>query len=279
MSCLKKTFIIIKLLFILSFNSAFAQDPNKVIAAQVNDHIISAKDVLMALEKLPSKIKEQPLPSLYPNIVNELINQHLIAQQAYKENLDKNKKVLSEINKRKEQIMAKYWLNSYLSQKLDKKNLKNFYNNYLKSFKSSKEYNASHILVKEEKEALNIIKKLNNKSLFSDLAKEFSIGPSGKTGGKLGWFSSGQMVKEFEKATFILNKGQITKEPVKTKFGFHIIKLNDVRISQPKNFTEIEPEIINMIKKKSLVNLEKEIKKNQKIIINKFEDVAKKVNN
>jgi peptidyl-prolyl cis-trans isomerase C len=279
MSCLKKTFIIIKLLFVLSFNSAFAQDPNKVIAAQVNDHIISAKDVLMALEKLPSKIKEQPLPSLYPNIVNELINQHLIAQQAYKENLDKNKKVLSEINKRKEQIMAKYWLNSYLSQKLDKKNLKNFYNNYLKSFKSSKEYNASHILVKEEKEALNIIKKLNNKALFSDLAKEFSVGPSGKTGGKLGWFSSGQMVKEFEKATFILNKGQITKEPVKTKFGFHIIKLNDVRISQPKNFTEIEPEIINMIKKKSLVNLEKEIKKNQKIIINKFEDVAKKVNN
>ena len=279
MSCLKKTFIIIKLLFILSFNSAFAQDPNKVIAAQVNDHIISAKDVLMALEKLPSKIKEQPLPSLYPNIVNELINQHLIAQQAYKENLDKHKKVLSEINKRKEQIMAKYWLNSYLSQKLDKKNLKNFYNNYLKSFKSSKEYNASHILVKEEKEALNIIKKLNNKASFSDLAKEFSVGPSGKTGGKLGWFSSGQMVKEFEKATFILNKGQITKEPVKTKFGFHIIKLNDVRISQPKNFTEIEPEIINMIKKKSLVNLEKEIKKNQKIIINKFEDVAKKVNN
>ena len=279
MSCLKKTFIIIKLLFILSFNSAFAQDPNKVIAAQVNDHIISAKDVLMALEKLPSKIKEQPLPSLYPNIVNELINQHLIAQQAYKENLDKNKKVLSEINKSKEQIMAKYWLNSYLSQKLDKKNLKNFYNNYLKSFKSSKEYNASHILVKEEKEALNIIKKLNNKASFSDLAKEFSVGPSGKTGGKLGWFSSGQMVKEFEKATFILNKGQITKEPVKTKFGFHIIKLNDVRISQPKNFTEIEPEIINMIKKKSLVNLEKEIKKNQKIIINKFEDVAKKVNN
>ena len=279
MSCFKKTFIIIKLLFILSFNSAFAQDPNKVIAAQVNDHIISAKDVLMALEKLPSKIKEQPLPSLYPNIVNELINQHLIAQQAYKENLDKNKKVLSEINKRKEQIMAKYWLNSYLSQKLDKKNLKNFYNNYLKSFKSSKEYNASHILVKEEKEALNIIKKLNNKASFSDLAKEFSVGPSGKTGGKLGWFSSGQMVKEFEKATFILNKGQITKEPVKTKFGFHIIKLNEVRISQPKNFTEIEPEIINMIKKKSLVNLEKEIKKNQKIIINKFEDVAKKVNN
>ena len=279
MSCLKKTFIIIKLLFILSFNSAFAQDPNKVIAAQVNDHIISAKDVLMALEKLPSKIKEQPLPSLYPNIVNELINQHLIAQQAYKENLDKNKKVLSEINKSKEQIMAKYWLNSYLSQQLDKKNIKNFYNNYLKSFKSSKEYNASHILVKEEKEALNIIKKLNNKSLFSDLAKEFSVGPSGKTGGKLGWFSSGQMVKEFEKATFILNKGQITKEPVKTKFGFHIIKLNEVRISQPKNFTEIEPEIINMIKKKSLVNLEKEIKKNQKIIINKFEDVAKKVNN
>ncbi|MDA0764771.1 MAG: peptidylprolyl isomerase, partial [Proteobacteria bacterium] len=78
---------------------------------------------------------------------------------------------------------------------------------------------------------------------------------------------------------FTLNKGEVTKAPVKTEFGFHIIKLNDVRISQPKNFKEIETEITNIIKKKSLVNLEKEIKKNQKIIINKFEDVAKKVNN
>lgn len=279
MSCFKKTFITIKLILFISLNTAFAQDPDTIIAAKVNDHIISAKDVLIALEKLPEKIKEQPLPSIYPKLINELINQHLIAQQAYKEKLDQNKKVLSELNKSKEQIMAKFWLKNYLDKQAKKKNVEAFYKNYLKTFKVSKEFNASHILVKEKKTASEIIKKLNNKSNFTDLAKQFSIGPSGKNGGNLNWFGPGQMVQSFEEATFALNKGQITQKPVLTKFGFHIIILNDIRESKPKNLSEIEQQIIKRIKKNSLLDLEKKLKKNQKIIINKFEDVAKKVNN
>ena len=279
MSCFKKFFITIKLILFISLNTAFAQDPDTIIAAKVNDHIISAKDVLIALEKLPEKIKEQPLPSIYPKLINELINQHLIAQQAYKEKLDQNKKVLSELNKSKEQIMAKFWLKNFLDKQAKKKNIEAFYKNYLKNFKVSKEFNASHILVKEKKTASEIIKKLNNKSNFTDLAKQFSIGPSGKNGGKLNWFGPGQMVQSFEEATFALNKGQITQKPVQTKFGFHIIILNDIRESKPKKLSEIEQQIIKIIKKNSLLDLEKKLKKNQKIIINKFEEVAKKVNN
>ena len=279
MSCFKKTFITIKLILFISLNTAFAQDPDTIIAAKVNDHIISAKDVLIALEKLPEKIKEQPLPSIYPKLINELINQHLIAQQAYKEKLDQNKKVLSELNKSKEKIMAKFWLKNFLDRQAKKKNIEAFYKNYLKTFKVSKEFNASHILVKEKKTASEIIKKLNNKSNFTDLAKQFSIGPSGKNGGNLNWFSSGQMVQSFEEATFALNKGQITQKPVQTKFGFHIIILNDIRETTPKKLSEIEQQIIKIIKKNSLLELDKKLKKNQKIIINKFEDVAKKVNN
>tara|TARA_B110000090_G_scaffold82860_1_gene94298 strand:+ start:77 stop:916 length:840 start_codon:yes stop_codon:yes gene_type:complete len=279
MSCFKKTFITIKLILFISLNTAFAQDPDTIIAAKVNDHIISAKDVLIALEKLPEKIKEQPLPSIYPKLINELINQHLIAQQAYKEKLDQNKKVLSELNKSKEQIMAKFWLKNFLDKQAKKKNIEAFYKNYLKNFKVSKEFNASHILVKEKKTASEIIKKLNNKSNFTDLAKQFSIGPSGKNGGNLNWFGPGQMVPSFEEATFALNKGQITQKPVQTKFGFHIIILNDIRESKPKKLSEIKQQIIKIIKKKSLLDLEKKLKKNQKIIINKFEEVAKKVNN
>ena len=279
MSCFKKTFITIKLILFISLNTAFAQDPDTIIAAKVNNHIISAKDVLIALEKLPEKIKEQPLPSIYPKLINELINQHLIAQQAYKEKLDQNKKVLSELNKSKEQIMAKFWLKNFLDKQAKKKNIEAFYKNYLKNFKVSKEFNASHILVKEKKTASEIIKKLNNKSNFTDLAKQFSIGPSGKNGGNLNWFGPGQMVQSFEEATFALNKGQITQKPVQTKFGFHIIILNDVRESKPKKLSEIEQQIIKIIKKNSLLDLEKKLKKNQKIIINKFEEVAKKVNN
>jgi len=279
MSCFKKTFITIKLLLFISLNTAFAQDPDTIIAAKVNDHIISAKDVLIALEKLPEKIKEQPLPDLYPEIVKKIISEHLISKQAYKDNLDKNKKVLAEVNKVKDKIMVQFWIDNYVAKQLNAKNIEKVYQSYRKNFKPSKEFNSSHILVHEEKSALNIIKKLNKKANFFDLAKEFSIGPSGKNGGQLGWFGAGRMVKEFEKATFLLKKGQVTKEPVKTQFGFHIIQLNDVRESKPKKLSEIMPHIHKLIKKKSLLNLEKQIRKNQIIVINKFEDVAKKVNN
>ena len=278
MSCFKKKFITFNFIFILFLNSAFADNPETIIAAKVNNHIISAKDVLITLERLPKEIREQPLPKIYPDIVNELINEYLITQQAYKDKFDQNKEVLSKIKKSKESIVAKYWLKNHISSQLTENNIKKVYKNYLKTFKSAKEYNASHILVKEENDAQNIIKKLNKKVKFSELANQFSIGPSGKNDGELGWFSIGKMVPEFEKATVNLNKGEFTKNPVKTQFGFHIIKLNDSRVSKPKNLNQMEPSIRRMIKRKVLKNLEKELKKNQIIIINKFEDVAKKVN-
>ena len=278
MSSFKTNFIMLNFIYILSLDIAFAQDPETIIAAKVNDHVISAKDVLVTLEQLPEKIREQPLPKIYPNIVNELINQHLISQQAYRDKFDQNEEVLSKIKKSKERIMAKYWLKNYIDLKLTQNNIEKVYADYLKSFKSFQEYNASHILVKEKNDAINIIEKLNDKDDFSSLAIKFSTGPSGKNGGNLGWFVSGKMVPEFEKATFELKKGEFTKNPVKTKFGFHIIKLNDLRASKPKEIAQVETSIKKMIKRKALVNLERHIRKNQKITINNFEDVAKKVN-
>ncbi|MBU0757299.1 MAG: peptidyl-prolyl cis-trans isomerase [Nanoarchaeota archaeon] len=87
--------------------------------------------------------------------------------------------------------------------------------------------NAKHILVKSEDEAKKILEELKSGKNFETLAKEKSKCPSGKKGGSLGWFSHGQMVREFEKAAFSLRKGQITLQPVKTQFGWHIIKVVD----------------------------------------------------
>jgi parvulin-like peptidyl-prolyl isomerase len=83
---------------------------------------------------------------------------------------------------------------------------------------------ASHILVDKHSRALNIIKELEEGKSFSELARKHSTCPSGKRGGNLGKFGRGQMVKEFERAAFDLGKGEVTKEPVKTQFGYHIIK-------------------------------------------------------
>ena len=86
---------------------------------------------------------------------------------------------------------------------------------------------ASHILVKTETEANDVMKKLNAGKEFTELARLYSTCPSGKKGGDLGFFGKGQMVKEFESAAFSMEKGQVTPKPVKTQFGYHIIQVTD----------------------------------------------------
>ena len=278
MSSFKIIFLVAKIILTLSITAASAKDLNNIVAAKVNDHIISAQDVLNVINTLPQNIKKKPLPEIYPRVVNELINQYLITKQAYNEKLDLDQKVINLVKKSQDKILAKYWLNNYIKNETKEEKIKTFYNNYLKSFQQYKEANASHILVKNNEEAKAIIKKINNKSKFSELAKTHSTGPSGKNGGNLGWFGPGQMVKEFEQATFSLEKGEISQEPVKTKFGFHIIKLNDIRDAKPKKLDEIKKNIIDKITKISLSNLENKIRNNQEITIINFEDIVKKVN-
>ena len=279
MSCFKIFFIFTNILLIINFTQAIAKEPHQVIVAKVNNYTITAQDVLNATNRLPKSIREKPLSEIYPKIVNELINQYLITKQAYKDKLDKNREIIEILKKNKDQIMAKYWLNNFITNNTTEEKLRNFYDKYYENFKPFKEYNASHILVKEEAEALQIIKKLNGKSDFAIIAKNYSIGPSKQNGGNLGWFRPGQMVSEFEEATFNLKIGMITKKPIKTKFGYHIIMLNDTRVSKPKNFNEIKQKIFNRIKQSSLSKLEKEIRNNQNITIIDFKKVVQQINN
>ena len=279
MSCLKIIFILTNFFLIITSPIANAKEPRQVTVATVDNHIITAQDVLNATNRLPEKIKEKSLSEIYPNVVNELINQHLITKQAYKDKLDQQKEIIEILKKNKDQIMAKYWLNNFLTNNTSEEKIQNFYTKYLENFKTFKEFNASHILVKEEDEALQIIERLKIKSEFSKLANSYSIGPSKKNGGNLGWFRSGQMVKEFEEAVFRLKKGTITKKPVKTKFGYHIIMLNDIRDSQPKKINDIKQQIVKRIKQNSLSNLEKQLRKNKSIKISDFKKVVQEINN
>ena len=278
MSSIIRNFLVFNIIFILSTAELLAKDLNKIVAAKVNNHIISAQDVLNAVNTLPENVKTKPLSEIYPRIINELINKHLITKRAYNEKLDLDQNVLNLIKKNKDSILAKYWLNNYIKNETSEENIKNFYNEYVKSFQEYTEVNASHILVKTKNEAVSIINKLKSKSQFSELAKTFSIGPSGKNGGNLGWFGPGQMVKEFEKAAFLIEKGNISQKPIKTKFGFHVIKVNDIRNAKPKKLYEIKKNIIEKITKVSLSNLENKIRKNQDVVIIKFKDVVKEVN-
>ena len=278
MSSIIRNFLVFNIIFILSTADLLAKDLNKIVAAKVNNHIISAQDVLNAVNTLPENVKTKPLSEIYPRIINELINKHLITKRAYNEKLDLDQNVLNLIKKNKDSILAKYWLKNYIQNETSDENIKNFYKEYVKTFQEYTEVNASHILVKTKNEAVSIISKLNRKSQFSELAKTFSIGPSGKNGGNLGWFGPGQMVKDFEKAAFLIEKGNISQKPIKTKFGFHVIKVNDIRKAKPKKLSEIKKNIIEKITKISLSNLENKIRKNQDVVIVKFKDVVKEAN-
>jgi len=114
------------------------------------------------------------------------------------------------------------------------------------------EYKARHILVEDEEAAKKLIVELDGGADFSELAKEHSTGPSGKTGGELGWFSPQQMVAPFSEAAATLEKGSYTKQPVKTQFGWHIIILDDVRESTPPAFEEVKPQLQTFVQKQRI---------------------------
>ena len=106
------------------------------------------------------------------------------------------------------------------------------------------EWRASHILVKDRSGAEDLLKRLKQGAQFESLAREFSTCPSKSSGGDLGWFGRGKMVKPFEDAAFSLKPGQIS-DPVKTQFGYHIIRVDKVEF---KSFEEAKPEMENTLK-------------------------------
>ena len=118
--------------------------------------------------------------------------------------------------------------------------------------KTGKEYNARHILMKTEEEAMDVIAALDKGADFSELAMEKSTGPSGKSGGKLGWFAPGQMVKPFSDAAAGLEKGSYSKEPVETQFGWHVIMLDDSRDVTPPPFDDVKDRLKMLLANRKL---------------------------
>ena len=126
------------------------------------------------------------------------------------------------------------------------------------------EYNASHILVKEEEQAKNILKDLEGGSTFEELAKKHSIGPSGEKGGNLEWFDLNSMVPEFSTALMVLSEGDIS-QPVQTKFGWHLIKLNETREKKIPELKEIRAQLVQNLRQKKINDYLKSLNENSEI--------------
>jgi len=130
---------------------------------------------------------------------------------------------------------------------------------------SDLQYKARHILVEDQQKARDLIVELDGGADFSELAKQHSTGPSGKTGGELGWFSPKQMVAPFSEAVAKLEKGSYTKEPVKTQFGWHVILLEDVRESPAPSFEAMRNKISSEINRQRVADYVQRLRASAKV--------------
>jgi hypothetical protein len=149
-----------------------------------------------------------------------------------------------------EKVLMQAFLSKYVQENIKEENLKASYNNFIADETSREEIKASHILMDTESEAIDVINMLNDGDDFAELAKNKSTGPSGPSGGDLGWFKRGQMVPPFEKAAFSLNKNEISQRPVQTQFGWHVIKIFDKRIPEAPSYESMKSKLIQDLERK-----------------------------
>lgn len=176
-------------------------------------------------------------------ICDELINQELLIEDAFKIKLDETEIYEKEIENAKRSILANLYVGHLFSSiNITDEDLKAYYENHKEEFKTKYMFSAKHILVESEEKAKELKTEIDNGKTFEDLAKEHSMCPSKEVGGDLGEFSQGQMVVEFEKACIEANIGEVT-EPVKTQFGYHLVKVESKKEPEVIEFERVKEEI------------------------------------
>lgn len=217
---------------------AVAQDADKVVAT-VNGTDITIGHMIVARATLPQQFQELPDEVLFNGILEQLVQQTLLAQ-SFEGDLP-NRAQLSLENETRS-LTAGEALERVFSTALNPVAVQSAYEARFEGAEQAQEYNASHILVETEETALAVKEEIENGADFAATAREKSTGPSGPNGGQLGWFGTGAMVPSFEAAVIALEVGEVSA-PVQTQFGWHVIILNETRVQERPTLEEVRSEI------------------------------------
>jgi len=233
--------------------------------ASVNGRVITTEDLENKLKGLAPQMQGHYMSSAgKQEFLDNLISGEVVFQEGLKLGLDKDKEVLAKVEEAKREIVISTMFEKIVSEKLGEEQLKKYYETHKKDFKQVK---ASHILVEQEDQAKAIYKQLKDGANFEELAKKHSIDTSTKDkGGDLGYFTRGQMVQSFEDKAFSLKVNKIG-EPVQTSFGYHIIKVLDIK--DPKKYEEMRSEDINVVKRRMFNGEIERLKEAAKIVVHK----------
>lgn len=218
------------------------------ITATVNGQSIPTR----ILDEIERQLKSDQADINRSDIVNELIDLTLLAQQAKVEQLDTLPQIAASLQLHYTQTMANAYLDSLAENiQISDDAVRAEYDAQISQLKRN-EYRAQHILLGTSEEAQDVIAKLNDGGDFTELATTYSTGPSALQGGDLGWFEASTMVAEFSDALITLDIGGYTPDPVQTQYGWHVIQLNDKRAGSMPNFNSVKAGIKNLLLRNEL---------------------------
>lgn len=269
----QRTALSIILSGLLMASTSYAKDaPKDQVIATVNGVEITTVDANLYLSS--KRASQEPVNPA--GLIPELINREVLKQEAIKQGLDKD----PEFKQAMEIQRTNMLVNSVLAGQVDQVDLtdtalRKEYDDQI-SQSELKEYKARHILVESEADAKAIAKDLKGGANFETLAKEKSTGPSGPNGGDLGWFQAASMVPEFGIALKGMKKGETSQVPVKTQFGWHLIKLEDSRKITPPTFEESKGRLKTILANKAVQKYLEKLRSKAKVEIKQPEGADKK---
>lgn len=223
-----------------------ARDPNAVVA-KVGDLTVTEREVTLAEEAFASELANVPMAQWRAILTDAVINLKLMALGAREAGLDQGEEFEHRVEFLKLQTLRNLYVQDSVVKAMTDADLQEAYKTLVAAqFKPEQQVHARHILVETKEAAEKIIAELKSGASFEELAKQ-SKDPSGENGGDLGFFGPGQMVPPFEAAAFALEPGQITEQPVQSEFGWHVIKVEEKRMSAPPPFEEVAAELRNYV--------------------------------
>lgn len=248
-------------LTVLTTNPAFAGEKP---AAVVNGVAIPQARLDLHVKAVTAQ-GQADTPELRKKIREDLISIELIAQEATKLGLNKKDEVVQQMDMARQQVLVGAFMQDYTkSHPINDNTLKQEYDN-LKAMLGGKEYSARHILVATEAEAKSIIEQLGKKGKFEKLAEKSKDTASAQQGGALGWSVPNNFVQPFADALLKLKKGEYTKQPVQSQFGWHVIKLDDMRDLKMPSFEEFKPQLQQRLQQQAIQKAVAELNSKAKI--------------
>lgn len=229
-----------------------AADP---VVAKVGATEIHESELKLAIAGLDPQLANLPDEQKRVAALSSIIDIKLLAADADKEGLKESVDFKQRLAFLTDRELHNAYFKKHVVDAVTPDEVKARYEKEIAAIKPEDEIRARHILVKTEEEAKAIIKDLDAGKDFIEIAKEKSTDPNKSEGGDLGYFAKGRMVPEFEAAAFALEKGAYSKEPVKTQFGFHVIKIEDKRKQQPPALDQVEPQVRQLVMRDKYLEL------------------------